>query len=59
MKLNFKDKEKRNRSVTIRLTETTVTQLKALADAYDQSQAEVISALIELAFESLKKPKKK
>jgi predicted DNA-binding protein len=59
MKLNFKDKERRSKSVTMRLTETTVTQLKALSSTYDQSQAEVVSALIELAFESLKKPKKK
>lgn len=59
MKLHFKDKEKRDKSVTMRLTETTFEQLKALASAHQQSQADIVSALIELAFETLKKAKKK
>ncbi|MGK5087853.1 ribbon-helix-helix protein, CopG family [Bdellovibrionota bacterium FG-2] len=55
--LEFK-KKKRNTPVTVRLTEDTVTKLKAIAEKHDVSQADVIERLIEAGYSEMKTPPK-
>lgn len=51
--LDFPKKEKRDTPLTVRLSESTINKLKAIAKKYKKTQTEVIEHLIEAAHKEM------
>lgn len=59
MTLQFDKKVKRDKAITVRLSEKTIDQLKNIVAQYQVSQADVIELLIEKAHSEMLAEKKK